>query len=171
MRTSLFYFTFCLILFNLSCKEGQQNSIYPRHVGDISFDEAIDRKEFQLCNGDKKVRQYFNFGKGVQYDGEKLAIIESFKENYKPIKLMGETGLIRIRFIVNCKRETGRFRILSMDSSYQKKEFDKKITDQLLSITKKLAGWKILSDRSKPHDYYQYLIFKIENGDIKEILP
>lgn len=171
MRAKLSYIIFCLILFILSCNKGKQNSIYPRHVGDISFDEGIDRKAFKLCNGDKEVKQYFNFGKGVQYDGEKLAIIESFKENYKPIKLKSETGLIRIRFIVNCKGETGRFRILSMDSLYKKKEFDKKIIDQLLNITKKLAGWKILSERSKPHDYYQYLIFKIENGDIKEILP
>jgi len=149
----------------------KQDSSYPRHVGDITFDEAIDSKEFQLCDDDEEVRQYFNFGKGVQYKGEKLAIIEAFEANYKPVQGEKETGLIRIRFIVNCKGQTGRFRIIGMDTNYQKKDFDSRITNQLLSITKNLSGWKTMPDDLVPYDYYQYLIFKMENGQIKEILP
>ena len=154
-----------------ACNNSDQTSIYPRHVGDIAFDEAIDEKGFQLCNGEKEVRQYFNFSKGLQYEGEKLAIIETFKSEYKPIQSEKETGLIRIRFIVNCKGQSGRFRTICMNNDYQKKDFDNRIINQLLTITKKLSGWRIMPDNSKPHDYYQYLIFKMESGQIKEILP
>lgn len=108
---------------------------------------------------------------GFQYRGEKLAIIETFKAKYKPVGINNETGLVRIRFIVNCKGETGRYRTIGMNTLYQKKEFDSRIIDQLLNITKNLSGWKVFSDNSKSYDYYQYLIFKIEDGNIKEILP
>ena len=58
-----------------------------------------------------------------------------------------------------------------MNENYEEKVFDKSITDKLLSIAKNLKGWKGKRIREKEIDYYQYLIFKIENGQLKEILP
>ena len=155
----------------LACNNSSENSKYPRHVGDIAFDEKNDNVDFEICNGEDEVKQYFNFSQGLKYEGEKLAIIEKIEANYKPIQNEKETGLIRIRFIVNCRGQTGRFRVIGMNKDYQEKEFDSAIVNQLLSITKQMSGWKILPDTSKPHDYYQYLIFKMESGHIKEILP
>jgi len=40
-----------------------------------------------------------------------------------------------------------------------------------MRITKSLSGWKILPNDEAPTDYYQYLIFKIKNGEIIEIMP
>ena len=58
-----------------------------------------------------------------------------------------------------------------MDNTYEQKEFDERITNQLLAITKELDGWKILPNTQEARDYYQYLIFKIDEGNILEILP
>jgi hypothetical protein len=58
-----------------------------------------------------------------------------------------------------------------MNENYEEKVFDKSITEQLMSISKYLKGWKGKKYREKEIDYYQYLIFKIENGQLKEILP
>ena len=143
---------------------------YLRWVGDIEFNEALDNPKFKLCHGDSSVNQYFHFGGGLQYEGEKKAILESFEKTYKPVA-SNDTGLIRIRFIVNCLGKTDRFRITSMGSDFQEKKFDTRITNQLLSITKDLNGWKILPNEEEARDYYQYLIFKIEKGAILEILP
>jgi len=140
---------------------------YPRMVGDIEHDPKLDSNDFKLCYGDE--RAYVGYG--LEYEGEKPALIKKFEENYKPINIKGETGLLRIRFIVNCKGETGRFRLIGMDQNYQEKTFDNKLTDQILSITKSLKGWKSKKDNGSKFDYYQYLIFKIEDGLIKEILP
>lgn len=107
----------------------------------------------------------------MQYEGEKSALDKVFATLYKPIEKAKDSGMVRIRFLVNCKGQTGRFRMISSGHDYKEKQFDKTITDQLMSITKSLTGWKILSDKSEPKDYYQYLIFKIEDGQIKEILP
>ena len=80
--------------------------------------------------------------------------------------------MIRIRFVVNCEGKTGRFRLMASDLKYQPKKFDKKITSQLMEISKNLTGWlPKKTDKGKLIDYYQYLIFKIKDGKIKRILP
>ena len=60
---------------------------------------------------------------------------------------------------------------MSMDEDYNEKTFLMSITDQLMEITKGLRGWKKKTYKGEAIDYYQYLIFKMEDGQIKEILP
>ena len=48
---------------------------------------------------------------------------------------------------------------------------NKDISEQLLNITKSLDGWVIGKHEGKAYDYYQYLTFKIEDGELIEILP
>ena len=79
--------------------------------------------------------------------------------------------MIRIRFIVNCYGNTGRFRIIGSDENYNEMEFDSRITNQLLKITRALDEWGIKSDGHKSIDYYQFLIFRINNGQLIEIMP
>jgi hypothetical protein len=145
-------------------------SDYPNYVGDIEFNSEIDTKDFELCNS-KHIYQYFNMGDGLVYEGEKRAIEKEFAEKYKSEIIKNETGLIRINFVVNCKGKTDRFRLISMDENFKEKVFATSITEQLMSITKNLKGWKGKKYKEREIDYYQYLIFKIENGQLKEILP
>lgn len=144
---------------------------YLRWVGDIQHNNKIDATDFKVCNGEDDVLQYFNVGQGPIYLKEKSEIIETFKSKYKPIRNKKENGLIRIRFIVNCEGKAGRFRILQSDYDYKEKEFDPETVSQLLSITKGIEKWQILSRKEIPVDYYMYLIFKIVDGQLIEILP
>jgi len=98
-------------------------------------------------------------------------LVNTFNTQFKSNDTISESGMIRIRFLINCKGETGRFRLVEAGYDYKEKQFDPYITDQLIKITKSLKGWKILSDKFGPKDYYQYLIFKIDAGKITEILP
>ena len=141
--------------------------------GDIPFDEKTDDPDFKLCYTNNDIRQYFNFSKGVQYKGEKPAIDHYFKVNYQAVE-SNQSGLIRIRFIVNCKGETDRFRLMAMDGNFQAINFSTEITDQLLDLTQKMNGWlpiEMEEMNNTTWDYYQYLIFKIHNGEIIEIMP
>ncbi len=160
-------FIFCFV-FSISsyCQES-----YPERTGDIEFDEKIDRSDFKICFPEY-IFQYFNDSKGSEYTGEKIALEKEIREKYVTANLKGESGLIRIRFIVNCKGETDRFRLISMDTDYNPKTFDKSITEQLMEITKNLKGWKPkLYKEQSTIDYYQYLIFKLKDGHITHILP
>jgi len=152
------------------CQQLNEISKYPKSVGDIIFDSEIDNKDFYLCN-ENEIIQYHNDSQALEYEGEKAALVEIFKNQYVVPENSLENGLIRIRFVVNCKGETDRFRVIAMDQHYNEKKFDRLIMDQLISITKSLNGWIPKKHRGKDADYYQYLIFKIRNGQITEILP
>lgn len=161
---------FVLIPLLVNAQSEIKKTVYPDMVGDIAFDTTTDKKDFQLCYN-THVFQYFNFSDGVQYKGEKIALDKTIKEQYRPESAKKESGTIRIRFIVNCKGETDRFRIIGMDENYTEKVFDTSITNQLLTITKGLNGWLPKKWKEQEVSYYQYLIFKIENGQLIEILP
>ena len=138
-------------------------------VGEIFYEDAIDDPDFELCHNQRSIIQYYAFNEKC-FTGEKAAINRYFEENYLSTNTK-ESGWIRIRFIVNCRGEAGRFRLLAMDNEYQKTSFSPGITQQLLILTKALNGWKSMEANQVVRDYYQYLIFKIENGELVEIMP
>jgi len=165
-------FLISIIIMTESCQHPfvPKDSKYLSMVGDIAHDPKMDDPNFTLCN-EKNTKQYHNLNEEMQFEDEKYALDQIFTTQFKPTGEAKDSGMIRIRFMVNCKGEAGRFRMMSSGYDYKEKQFDKVITDQLMTITKSLKGWKILSDKFGPKDYYQYLIFKITDGQIKEILP
>lgn len=171
MKNILFLFVVLIIASCDGSKEHRQvPKEYPRHIGDAEFDQNLDSPDFTLCYPNH-VAQYFNYGDGLEYDGEKTAIVDVFRESYDPSLSLPESGLLRIRFIVNCQGKTGRFRLLGMDENYNEKVFDISIIDQVLNICRSLDGWNVKYDKGNAIDYYQYLIFKFEEGEIVEIMP
>lgn len=169
----LLFLIFLLFIF-LSCKtekQAESKNEYLRWVGDIEQDHDTDQPEFRVCNGDEQILQYFNLGAGPLYPEEKSTLLETFESQYKPVKASGQDGFIRIRFVVNCEGKAGRFRTLQADYDYNEIKFDKKVVNQLLEITKGIDAWKIMYRYEIPVDYYFYLIFRLEDGQITEILP
>jgi hypothetical protein len=154
-----------------SCGQEQKtHEEYPLQVGDIYFNPKIDNPDFKVCDDDR-VFQYYNLGKGLQYKGEKSAITKYFKVGLNSKGLKEDTGYITIRFIVNCKGEIGRFRVQEMDNDFNEKEFSVDFKKQLLNLTKQMSGWMVGEYEGKAYDYYQYLTFKIDSGNLVEIMP
>lgn len=163
-----------LVLILLGCKtEERVNSQkgYLRWVGDIQHDSTVDDSSFRPCNGDDQILQYFNLSNGPLFSGEKPALLRRFEASYQPSLSSTQSGMIRIRFVVNCKGKAGRFRLIQADNKYQPVEFDESITEQLLQITKGVESWPVQYRKETAVDYYMYLVFKIQAGHIIEILP
>jgi hypothetical protein len=173
MKKSIFKLAlpFAILCSCQSEKKAIDKGGYLRWVGDIEQNDEIDEKEFKACNGDDRILQYFNLGKGPAYSGEKSKVLSTFKSKFQPIPGKNQSGQIRIRFVVNCKGDAGRFRVLQSGYDYQEKEFDKAIISQLLNITKGVENWEVFKINEVPVDYYMYLIFKITDGQLTEILP
>jgi len=175
MKVKIIILVVLIIGLGLSCQtKVESSSPYLRMVGDILSDPTLDEASFELCNDEKYAVQYYAFTSTKNehsYTGGGYALKKHFNEKYSVQNVKKETGLVRIRFMVNCKGETGRFRVIGMDSSYQEKVFDASISDQLLRLVKELKGWKPFVNGERTIDYYQYLIFKIQDGKIIEILP
>lgn len=165
----ILYLIILLAIVGCHSESGEQSK-YLRWVGDSEYDTNLDDSTFQICYRESGVFQYFNFSQGMKYSGERTALREAFEEAYQPLNV-AESGMVRIRFVVNCKGETGRFRMMASNENYEPFTFNSQITNQLLEITKSLDGWMPLPNIEEPKDYYQYLVFKIADGEIKEILP
>lgn len=168
MKHSLLMIVILLLIYSCNQAQNKNEQAYTQHVGSIEPNSSLDDPDFTICD-DSWIFEYYNFSKGLQFEGEKIKIIEHFKTKYKPI--VEENGYFTVRFVVNCKGETGRFRTESMDFQYQPISFDERTTDQLLKLSKELKGWKVGVYQGKEQDYYQYLTFKIEAGQLTEILP
>ncbi len=153
-----------------NCITAQVSVQETRWIDDIVQDSTLDGMDFKICNADDQIIQYFNDGKSVQYKGGKPIIEATFFSAYTPVDIT-QSGFIRIRFVVNCLGKTGRFRLLSSDLNYQPYPFTPEITDQLLQITKSMKDWQPKTWKGMQIDYYQYLVFKIENGKLTHILP
>ncbi|MGL4629974.1 MAG: hypothetical protein ACRCVT_02115 [Leadbetterella sp.] len=70
-----------LLLFPTYCFAQESNnitSIYPKMIGDIEFDPHTDSEDFEICYP-KHVQQYFSHKNGLEYEGEKLAILKAFQ--------------------------------------------------------------------------------------------
>lgn len=158
-------FTIAFLLFNANVLTAQET----RWVDDIVPDSLQDGISFKICNTDDQIIQYFNNGKGVEYLGGKTAIDSLFFTKYQKVET-DKSGLVRIRFVVNCTGETGRFRLLSADLNYQPLKFPDAVTMQLLQITKSMKGWQTKMWKDMKIDYYQNLIFRIEQGQLINII-
>ena len=156
--------------FNNETKSKNATSRYLRWVGDATYDENLDDRTFQLCDNEYQVKQYFNMGNGLLYEGGKKSLKALVFAKYQTVAV-AESGWIRIRFIVNCQGKTGRFRLIASDEDYQPMTYDARITNQLMTLTRNLNGWLSHYDKGDSQDYYQYLIFKIEEGRLIKLLP
>lgn len=161
-------FNLVILLVFLSCKGRQDttSTIYPVQIGDIAL-EKLDDPNFKVCN-EMSIPQYYSLD-NIKVEGEKPTIINFFKENYSSVNL--ENGYVTIRFIVNCNGKTGRFRVQEMDFDYNPKEFDRRLINRLLQLTKDFDYWQPVLYKEEFLDYYYYLTFKIVNGEIKQIRP
>ncbi len=152
-----------------SCQTEKVASSYPKFVGDISYDKTIDG-DFKKCGENQNFSFQYYHSNGFQYKGEKFEIFQELKsKNISGNK--DANGYITIRFIVNCEGKSGMFRTQQMGLDYKQTQLDNNLTNKLLDFTKSLRGWIPRQNEGQKIDYYQYLTYKIENGQVVEILP
>lgn len=187
MKYNLKYPTLFLFLFlSISSIMAQVDYIEKRNnVGDIPFNPDTDDSSFELID-ENNILPY-NMVCGFLIEGEKYRVVDYFNEKFKSDTIIGANGYITIRFIVNYKGKTDRFRVYEMDNEYRQIKFPENITQSLLELTKKIDRWitsldykldrynciEIMDNGNKKYlyDYYQYILFKIKDGQIETILP
>jgi hypothetical protein len=139
------------------------------NVGDTTFDPKIDDPAFHPCNPNG-IYQYY--GPNTHHKGGSRAIRNYFKSKFRyEATYAGATGYVTIRFVVNCKGQTGWFRILQIDGNYQPVKFNDKLINSLLTLTLSLKNWVPGKWNGVDNDTYYYLNFKLVNGYLKDITP
>ncbi len=146
--------------------------INPHHhqVGHISAGSFLDKSDFKACFEEKMFPSYYGRNPS-KFSHGKDSLRNYFHQYYDHQGYTNESGYITIRFVINCKGESGRHQLLQVGLDYQEKEFNKLLTDKLLELTVNLKDWDALSFSDSTYDSFTHLTFKIENGELVEILP
>ena len=157
-----------LLLF-LSLQGSAQETTFPENVGEIPFDSLQDDPHFTICN-EKQVFQYYNTNS--YYKDHKNEIVKYLLSRYNPEgSFEDQNGYLTVKFIINCKGETGRFRVFEIDNDYQPATFNKALSGQLLHLVKQLHGWQPAVYKGQIYDSYQHITFHIRKGKIISITP
>lgn len=124
--------------------------------------------DFHLCANEKHPYYY----PPLEYRGGFYEVKEHFFKGYKEVEGKDNSGIIRIKFQVNCKGDMGNFEVESYSLSYKKMNLNKNITEQFVRLTKELDNWvPAIDDKGEKVDSYKFFAFKIVDGKLKEILP
>lgn len=137
---------------------------HAQNVGDIAFDPKTDDPKFQLCNPDKVWQSYHLKSK---QDETSIMVRKAFATKYKYNEVWAkDSGLIRIRFIVNCNGVADRFRLLELDKNMKPAQFTNELKVHLMTIAKSIQ-WPTRRAWQQTVDYYHHISVRIADGKIE----
>jgi len=143
---------------------------YEDRIGYIDPGSAISDPEFQVCFEEVLFPYYYN-RKPIAYIHGRDSLTNYFHASYDNQGITNESGYLTLRFVINCKGEIGRFQILETGIDYSEKKFHPSLVEELLNLTKNLKEWTAFSRGDSTFDCFSHITFKIENGELVEILP
>lgn len=127
---------------------------------------------FTLCDESRTYPYYYP---ELTYQGSFWEIKQHFTSEYPTTKfqtLKNNSGIITIQFKVNCKGETGTFRLQQCDLGYQPTIVDKEITNYFLNQTILLKNWTPAKDEEgNIVNSHKFFSFRLKEGVLLEILP
>jgi len=142
---------------------------YPHDVGYINPKTAAFSKQFALCDTVSKPKGYYHSERNI-FNGGKYQFRKTISEKYKNNGYT-DSGFLNLRFHVNCNGDVGNVEINELNSDYKQIDLNDELVDQLVNLSIAKENWTPKEIGGKTYDSYMYLIFKIENGEILEILP
>mgnify|MGYP001793618642 CR=1 FL=1 len=141
---------------------------YAHNVEYIDPEEAFSDVGFEVCD-EERIAQYYN-PKRASYSKGKNGLRNFILSNYEN-KGYTDSGYLNIRFIINCEGKAGRYIIHENNLDLEPTDLDDAMVEQIFKLTQKLEQWNPVFFRDKPWDAYMYLSYRIEHGEIIEILP
>nr|WP_298793235.1 hypothetical protein [uncultured Allomuricauda sp.] len=142
---------------------------YPHYVGYIDQEKALLNTSNKLCN-ENRIAYVYNGAAFRAYKKSKKIFRENITKAYKN-RGYTDSGYLNFRFLVNCEGKAGWFEIIEMNLDLLQINLNDGMVEQLLHITSQPNHWNVLSFDNTPFDYYMYISYRIENGEIVEILP
>ncbi len=141
---------------------------YTHNVEYINPETALLNDDFEVCN-ENYIIQYYNpqratYSKGK--NGLRTFIMSNYKNNN-----YNDSGYLNIRFVINCKGEAGRYVIHENNLDLEPHDFNEDLVNQLFNLTTELKTWNPNFTHDDFRDSHMYISYRIENGEITEIIP
>lgn len=142
---------------------------FTERVAYIDPETSLLSEGFETCSD--YIFDYYNGGPDrTAYSKGKNGLRDFILNNYEN-RNYTDSGYLNIRFVVNCKGEAGRYVIHENNLNLEPMAFSKDLKNQLFELTTQLNEWKPLVLRDEAQDSYMYLSYRIENGNITQIIP
>lgn len=153
---------------NSGAQQKPSELLYKDQVGYLPPSNKDHSEDFIRCNPNLPLGFYSSSGPYI-YKGNKSKfrkfILDSFNNND-----FDDNGILNLRFIINCHGEVGDIEVNELDYGFEKITMSNALVDKLKELAFKRENWNF-NLVEKPMDYYMYLLFRIENGKVVEILP
>lgn len=123
---------------------------------------------FNLCSANAKPYYY----PALKYKGNFFGIKKYFYNNYVNVNGEKTTGIVVVKFQVNCIGKSGNFKANVYNLDYQPFDMNSEVVSQLVVLTKNLKDWIPATDETgNTIDSYKFFSFKIQSGHLQDILP
>ncbi len=143
---------------------------YPHKIGYINPENTLNATGFTICD-DKKMLGYYSSAAPYIYRDNKLVFKQKIIDNYKNNEYQ-DTGYLNLRFLINCEGKVGHVEVNEFDIDLIRSDLTDELVDQLIKLALKEDNWEIRNKHyDTPQNHYMYLLFKLENGNVTEILP
>lgn len=141
---------------------------YKHNVGHIDATNADQpNKGFELCGTRRLVGSYHSAAPRI-YRGSKRVFVSFILSEFDN-KGYTDSGILNFRFHINCDKQVGNLEINQLNLNYEKTQLTQELVDQLTHLVVQSSNWEAFG--GKDDNYYMYLNFKIEDGNITEIIP
>jgi hypothetical protein len=168
-KFSNFIIVFMFFLF-LGCDNSEKaKTNYEHRIGYIDPETSKYSENFKLCNDEFIVGYYSSYAPKI-YKNDKISFRRYIQENYHN-KGYKDTGFLNLRFHINCEGEIGNLEINELDENLELSSLNSTLVQQLVDLSINKNNWNLFEYEGKKFDTYMYLIFKLENGNVLEILP
>ena len=158
-------FGYYMMYYSLLPNEGE----FKHDAHYINPEEAILNDDFNVCN-ENYIFQYYNQSEVLPYLNGKNGFRDYINKNYEN-RNYSDSGYFNIRFIINCEGKAGRFIMHENNLDLEPQAFNSDLKKQLINLTTNVKEWQPIFLFEKNRDAYMYVSYRIENGEITEIIP
>ena len=106
------------------------------------------------------------------YLGSKYRFEKYIFENYEN-KGYTDDGYLNLRFYINEKGSVFKYEVNELNLNLEQNDLNDGLVNQLVSLSLRDENWHAFhhGHDHESYNYYMYLLFRIENGNIKAIIP
>lgn len=104
-------------------------------------------------------------------DETSITVEQTIRSNYHPKdEWKNESGIIRVRFLVNCQGQSDRYRLLELDFDLKEKKFSESLRAHVMSVAKQIQWPARRNNHQEIVDYYHHFTLRITNGQLSDVV-
>ncbi|TVZ56693.1 hypothetical protein OD91_1989 [Lutibacter sp. Hel_I_33_5] len=165
----LIFLALSIIYYTKVGKYSEDLKKYPKYIGFIDEKTSL-LNDMKLCGEKKILGKHHGLPKYAFYKN-KGYFRKNILSKYNS-KKFSDSGYLNFRFLINCEGKAGWFKITKMNLDLEETNLNDEMVNELLELTSNSENWNELSfENEKKYNYHMYILYRIENGKIVEILP